>query len=296
MKRISIGILMILLLFVQGCLKEDVEKCKSELLLRFRYTLNDQNINLFDAQVHKVTVYVFDKDGKYVGTFSEQGSALTNDFVMRIPLPEGEYSVIVYGGDFTTYAVGGGELSDIRMELKSIESGDGFLYPAAIPDDLYAGWALSAVSTTNNKNVTDVELIKNTKKITIKTSGIAGTPEVYITAINGKYQYDNNIDPTHGVFKYIAPYTSSEDGYQIFDLKMMRLMYGMSSRIVIRDPITNNIIYDENLMDLILATGQYPLQQDLDREDEFVVTIIIGHEISVWVNGWKVNEMNPDDI
>lgn len=178
MKRISIHLLIVFVLFLQSCIKEGYTTCEIELLLRFRYTLNDQNTNLFDSDIHRVTVYIFDSNGKYVETFSQQGDKLTNDYVMRIPLPEGKYSVVAYGGDFATYSAGElnagtinptlikgvTDINDFRAELKNIIGVDNYLYPITTPDDLYAGLALNAISARANEAITDVELIRDTKK------------------------------------------------------------------------------------------------------------------------------------
>lgn len=74
---------------------------------------------------------------------SEQGEHLTNDYVMRIPLSEGKYSVVAYGGDFTAFSTGElsgqgntlsgtlrkglTDLNDFRTELKNT-GGEGIIF------------------------------------------------------------------------------------------------------------------------------------------------------------------------
>lgn len=317
MKRISLYLLTVFILLLQSCTKEDRIPCKSELLLRFRYTLNNQNVNLFGAQVKRVTVYVFDSNGKYVDSFTDSGSQLTNDYVMHLSLPVGKYSVVVYGGDFTTYSAGElnslnvlnqtlrkgiTDINDFRAELKNTSGADNFLYPASTPDDLYAGMAMNVASTYDNQTITDVDLIKNTKKIIVKISGtsnISAPLEVYILAQNGRYGYDNNIDAASGVFKYFPMNTLTQTDYTQAELKILRLMLGQSPMLVVRNSVTHEVIYNENMIDQILATKKYVSQEDFDRENEFVFEIKInpgGIElgISVFINGWKIHNINPD--
>lgn len=319
MKRISINILIVLLLLLQSCIKEDnTPTCQSWLLLKFRYTLNDQYSNLFGTEVHKVTIYVFDSNGKYVDRFSEQGDKLTNDYVMRIPIPEGKYSVVAYGGDFTTYPVGElnrqdntlnntlrkgiTDIADFRAELKNITGTENYLYPVNTPDDLYAGFVTDAVSAMDNQNITDVELIKDTKKIKVKITSTAPitTPfDIYITALNGRYLPDNNIDLNHGTFKYIPVNSTVQPNYIEVDLKIMRLMLGQSPMLVIKNSVTHDLIYNENMIDQILLTKKYVTQEDFDREDQFIFEITIQSEddnieILVSINGWKINSITPD--
>lgn len=316
MKRISFLLFIAFTLLLQGCIKEDLSNCKSELLLNFRYTLNDQYANLFGLEVSKVTVYVFDSNGKYVDRFSEQGNKLTNEYVMRIPLPEGTYSVVTYGGEFGTYSTGELDqqlntlnetlrkgvthINDFRAELKNVKGSEDYLYPIATPDDLYAGLATQAVSTQNNKVIIPVELIKDTKKIKVKIGGtdyLSGALEVYITALNGRYLFDNSIDNKHGTFKHTPISTIEQPNQLEVDLKMMRLVLGQVPRLVIKNSATSEVIYNENMIDQIFLTQKYASQEDLDREDEFVFEIIIDRniEISVSINGWKINNIIPDN-
>lgn len=318
MKRISLFLLITLTILLQSCIKEDLSTCNSELLLRFRYTLNDQHLNLFGSVVHQVTIYVFDSNGKYVERFSEQGTKLTNDYVMHVPLPEGKYQVVVYGGDFTTYSVGElnnqthilnqtlrpgvTDIKDFRIELKNTAGADKYLYPTGTPDDLYAGLTVDAVSAPQNQTVTDVELMKDTKNIKVKITGtdVVGAPlDVYITALNGRYKYDNSIDLNHGTFKYTPINSSVQTNYTEVDLKMMRLLLGQSPMLVIQNSVTKEVIYNKNMIDQILQTHKYTTQEDFDREDEFVFEITLPPKgnhvgISVSINGWKIQIILPD--
>lgn len=317
MKRISLYLLTVFILLLQSCTKEDRIPCKSELLLRFRYTLNNQNVNLFGTQVKRITVYVFDSNGKYVDSFTDSGSQLTNDYVMHIPLAVGKYNIVVYGGDFTTYSAGElsnlnvlnqtlrkgvTDINDFRTELKNISGTDNFLYPASVPDDLYSGMAANVAAVYDNHTITDVDLIKNTKKITVKISGTSNIDaplEVYIIAQNGRYGYDNNIDAGGGTFKYSPVNTLTQPDFTQAELKILRLMLGQSPMLVVRNSFTHEIIYNENMISQILSTKKYISQEDLDRENEFVFEIKIDSKgsdvgISVFINGWKINNINPD--
>lgn len=317
MKRISLYLFVAFIVILQSCIKEDLSTCKSELLLRFRYTLNDQYVDLFDAEVDRVTIYVFDSEGKYVANFSEQGSQLTNDYVMHVPLPPGDYRIVAYGGDFNTYSAGElnsqtntlnqtliegvTDINDFCIELKSIMEADNYLHPATTPDDLYVG-LVNASSSSNDKEIVTVELIKNTKKIKVKITGTDFIPsalDINIIATNGRYKFDNRIDVNHGTMKYTPINTSVLPNYMEVDLKMMRLVLGQSPMLVIKNSTTSEVIYSENMIEQILLTQQYLSQEDFDREDEFVFEIAIKSnnnivEVVVSINGWLINNIGPD--
>lgn len=315
MKRISFALFLTLMLLLQGCIREDLSDCESELLLRFRYTLNEQYTNLFGAEVYHITVYVFDSNGKYVDQFSEHGNKLTNEFVMHIPLPEGKYSALAYSGNFTTYSVGesgtqtrslGGalrkgvtDINDFRLELNGSTDAENYLVPTNVPDDLHAGLTTQAASAISNKLVTDVDLIKITKKIKVTISGtdVLHAPlDVFITALNGRYKSDNSIDPNNGTFKYVPMKSATTPNKLVVDFKQMRLMLGQSPMLVIRNRTTQEVLYHENMIDLILSTGKYASQEDFDREDEFDFNISFVNDIliGVSINGWIINNITPD--
>lgn len=326
MKRIILYVLLALPLFIQSCLREQTAMCESWLLLRFRYTLNNQHTNLFGNNIQKVTVYVFDDEGKYVNSFSEQGEHLTNDYVMRVPLSEGKYSVVAYGGDFTTFSTGElssqgntlsetlrkglTDLSNFRTELKNTGGEGDYLYPSVVPDDLYAGFVTDAVAMVGNQKITEVELIKDTKQVivriantapaTVQSAYVAAQPfDVSITALNGRYRADNNIDLNHGTFKYTPVNMIAGTDFVEAELKIMRLMLGQVSRLVVKNSLTSEVIYNENMIDQILLNPKYKTQEDFDREDRFIFEMGIQTEgnqiqITVVINGWKINNIIPD--
>ncbi|MEG2125937.1 MAG: FimB/Mfa2 family fimbrial subunit [Bacteroides sp.] len=316
MKRISFPLFIALMLLLQGCIKEDLSACKSELLLRFRYTLNNQHSNLFEAEVHRVIVYVFDANGKFVESFSEQGDQLTNEYVMHLPLPEGTYKVVVYGGDFTAYSVGElnketqalsavlrkgvTDVADLRMELKNTTGADNYLYPAGLLDDLYTGFVVAAVSVPENQSPTEVDLIKYTKKIKVKISGIealGGAPvDVSILALNGRYQADHRLDENHPTFKYTPISTIIQPDVTEMNLKMMRLVLGQSARLILKNRVTHEALYNEDMIEQIRLLPSYSSQADFDRTDEFVFEIAIVRQVvvTVSINGWIINNVSPD--
>jgi hypothetical protein len=311
---------------MQSCIKEDLQSCETELLLRFRYTLNNEYANLFYPEVNRITVYIFDSNGKYVDNFSEEGSVLTNEYVMHIPLPKGKYCIVAYGGSLETYTVseldsetntlhptltkGVTDVKDLRAELNHIIGDDGYLHPEDVPHDFYAGLATEGYSSMNNQNITEIDLIKNTKDIKVKINDPDNTNlpyEVYISDTNGRYHFDNETDDDHGIFKYKPINTLHEPNYMEVDLRKMRLMLDNEPMLVIKEKAgsravssrNTDIVYNENMIDQILETEQYSTQEDLDREDEYLFEITLpsketGVGIIVSVNGWIINDIYPD--
>lgn len=108
MRCISVKIVILtVLFFMQSCIREDTSDCiTSALRLSFRYTLNNQNSDLFGSEVHQVAAYIFDAEGKYIGSYLETGDKLISKYIMTIPLPEGSYQAIVFCDNLNTFSAG----------------------------------------------------------------------------------------------------------------------------------------------------------------------------------------------
>lgn len=321
MKCISVRFLLLLLLFfMQSCIKDDHSDCnESALRLRFRYTLNNQYSDLFGSEVRKVTVFVFDSDDKYVGYYSDSGDKLADNYIMTIPLPKGDYRVVAICDNLNTFSAGWIDstnslhsefqpgvtaATDFRVVLNTKEGTDGYLVPASVPGGFYTGYAADALSTYDTSNITNVDLMKDTKNIVVKISGlnfltrVAVLPDVYITAVNGRYKNDNSIDTSHKMLKY-APYNTSVTGDVMASyLKTMRLVKGNAPMLVIKKPSDTGYLFNRDITELILSTPKYSSQEDIDREDTFVIELNFSQTdkdivISVSINGWKVNTIIP---
>ncbi len=331
MMRLLHSTLLYMLLLMQGCVGEKCCccGCVSELLLSFSYELNSQAVNLFETHIDRVTIYLFDSDGLYYGTYIDEGDHLVNDLVMSIALPEGDYSAVVYGGDMEGYfsgelneqtnqleelKVGVSELSNFYTELDSTMGDDEYLSANAEISHLYVGLAEGLHAQKRNDEVSIVELIKNTNDVTVSitgTSSFESTLSSHITSANGRHGYDNESHTEFGTHKY-TPHSSVEgDNSAEHTIRVMRLTtsesaisYGRvvsrtdddSTTLTISDSSSGSTIYSEDLVDLILSSPDYDSQEDLDREDSYSVEVAVVGSVgfAISVNGWVVNIIYPD--
>ncbi|WP_301827786.1 FimB/Mfa2 family fimbrial subunit, partial [uncultured Parabacteroides sp.] len=262
MKSISVNIIFVLtLLCVQSCIKEDIVPCKDNtLLLKFGYTLNNRYTNLFGSDVSEIAVYIFDDKGRYLEMSSEVGEILTNDYIMSVPLPEGSYQVVAYGygSGLNTFSIGTldrltnkfdskletgmTDIQDLRIMLENRETQEGYLEPVAVPRDLFFGYVAHAVSSSDANSLTYIDLIKNTKNVTVKITGLnalantSAIPDIYITSVNGRYKFDNTIDMAHRMLKYVPTHISTGDNQLEANFKMMRLVLDHTSILTIEEP------------------------------------------------------------
>lgn len=117
-------------------LHDDLSDCRSGISLAFNYDYHmEPGANAFPANVDCVTVYVFDPSGNYLTQFTETSDVLRNEsYRMELPLDEGSYHLVVYGGtacddatveftpDWTPTSVGGRK-DDIRVTVPTDAEG-----------------------------------------------------------------------------------------------------------------------------------------------------------------------------
>ena len=79
---------------------DDRSECYSGVNLRFIYDYHmEPGANSFPVNVDCVTVFVFDTEGNYIKHISEKSDALRSEgYRMNIPLEEGDYELIAWGG------------------------------------------------------------------------------------------------------------------------------------------------------------------------------------------------------
>lgn len=296
--------------FTSGCIKEDLSECNPGVLLKFDYSLNSEFTNLFGKEVGKVTVYVFDENGFYYDTFSEEGNHLTNNWKMRLPLPPGNYTTVTWGGNLGSYRLGetNADRTSFQDELKKgVTHIDDFMLmaekdgqPLTRLDDLYHGM-VRVTSVYQPEAVTTVDLIKDTHHLIVTVQDAAVTEErgnapyeAYCTGANARYMADNNVGKLAETVVYRPFDTYTNQGEAVSELNLLRLEIGRPFRLVVKRK-DGKTVFDKDLVEALLATGHYKTQEDLDREITFRVVIKVDKDagIVVIINGWEVVEIIP---
>lgn len=325
LKRSFLYMMTMILFTLWGCTHEDTEDCVQGVRLHFTHLLNNQNANLFGAKVSMVSVYVFDKDGLYLDTYTSKGIKLTNDYVMSLPLKPGTYSFVTLGGDLLTYEVG--ELIDSEKHIfnpglvagKSHIERFAFLLDAGDPgaskkyvtishrlSHLFHG-ILDSLSVPRGK-ITDatIDLIQDTKQINVNILGSDNLNnftkadfndklDTYVLSNNGRYKHDNTIDKYARALKYeFSNYSLSNDTLKT-DIIKLRLMNDNDQSRLKLDVINFATLFDQHMVSMIKKNPKYKKQQDFDREDLFVFDIRIQPDLSVTVkvNGWTISDVTP---
>lgn len=301
---------------LSGCIKDDRSECNPGVLLKYDYSLNTSHANLFGEEVDAVTVYVFDEQGRYYDCYSENGSRLTNNWQMFLPLPAGNYTTVTWGGTLGTYRTGEKNADETAFQSglkKGVTHIDDFMLTAEKEDGaalgkldaLYHGKA-EVTSVYQPAQATTVELMKNTNRLTVTVedpsivpqSARAGEPPYGITctATNGRYLAGNGFGKNCRQIVNIPHETHVSAGKLVAELDLLRLTTDRPLRLLIKKNDTGKTMLDADLIRLLQATGAYTTQEDLDREDtyDFVYRTSQNGNASITINGWVPVKIDPD--
>lgn len=328
LRRVSVLIVLGVILSFSGCVHEETEDCVQGIRLRFTYTLNNQQVNLFGANVEMVTVFAFDESGKYLNTYSSKGTTLSKDYVMTLPLKAGRYSFIVLGGNLSSYQIGemiNSATDEISSELKQGKTdmqklaflidgnppASGQLVIDKMLTDLYHGVLLGLEAPLGVISEATVDLIKDTNNINIMILGMdylykyvedMGADIDNILAFdvfsnNGRYMYDNSPDQYAHELNYKF-FNTRVNGDTLWTTSRILRLFAKNDPTVLSVKIPDKTdIYSTNLVSAIMQNPDYNSQTDLDREDQynFVIRFQPDYSVEITINDWKIVIIVPSN-
>lgn len=301
----------LLLLLLMGCTKEDQSICVTPITFHCYFDFNNQNIDQFSKLVNKVDLYIFDQSGLLVRHVSETKDLLPPDYRITVSdMPKGVYSAVLYGtvsgndgvtigakqGDLNTVLLpmqeGQSRITDLRMMLNSISG--------QTDKDLNTvlHGIVPSFDVTNEPKTHPVSFIRDTHTVNLKIEGLEylatkRSPSIpsedvslRIEANNKAFLYDNTIDMELGQVVY-SPFSQSyTEEVLTAELSVLRLLKEYPFTLKIHEG--NKLIWQMNLTAEILKSPDYTTNEDLDREDTFIVRIKVttAGDITVIVNGW----------
>ena len=325
MKRNLIFGLMIPVLLASCSVYEDLDPCPRGVSLQFVYDSNMEYADAFSAQMHCLTLYVYDGDGYYVGTYTGSGDELKADgYRMVLDLPEGDYTFVAYGGvecsgrsfSIVTEPAEGSVLTDLEVQM----SHENYVSDKSL-HDLFWGTVDATVEGEMYKDVT-LHLMKDTNNIRlVLQQAYSGSDpvdidefDIYITGNNYLLSSDNTPETSGQDITYM-PWSSgdgldvgeSADGDDVSaayaEFSVSRLMASADARLVIYSHQQQDEVVDIPLVKylLLLKSEKYPDMSDqeyLDRESLWSMVFLLNdntwQDISIIINDWTVRNNNVE--
>lgn len=303
--RIALGIFIISSLVMTSCdsFNEDLPECR--LFVKFKYDYNMEFADAFHAQVDKVELYVFDKDGKFLFRQAEEGAVLsTGDYLMPVVLPVGQYQFMAWAGahdsyDITSLEKGVSTITDLQLQLKREES----LIIDKELEPLWYGEILQVDFTGTTDQTEVVNLIKDTNKVRFVFQGRnedswgvdVNAYDYEIIESNGYLAHDNSL-LDDDVLSY-RPYHMEQVNLAAatVELNTMRFLKDRNARFVVTEKATGRKVFNINLTDFLIMTKieGYTMtpQEYLDRESEYKIIFFFADNdpwlaLQININGW----------
>lgn len=319
---------------LSSCISDDDTYDECGLTLRFRYAYNVKNADAFTEEVRHVDLYVFDAEGKYVKTYSENGNPFASNYTMSLrDLPSGKYTFVALGrGDkpesssgefeFPQLTANKSTLQDLNMHLAAQNAtSTGFA-------SLYSGTLALNVSTSSKTETVDLMKLTNTYRVIIIPNNNRDevTTDRFDVSITGNAPWLNpdgsrveKEDITY--LPHNAQMVSSNgevsvsgeaiDRALVYDLCSSRLFAGDNTqRIVVTDKTTGKVLFDHSLPWLLALYGgderlkTWDDQEYLDRQDHYVLTFYVNTSTGpsqsyafaarLKVNNWVLNLVDLD--
>lgn len=294
-------------------LHDDLGQC--ELYLKFRYDYNMANEDWFAEQVEEVKVFVFDTEGKYIQTLSENGDVLKRpDYRMLIPYRlKGCTSVVWAGRTNKFYSLpvmtAGDPIDKLILRYKPENNmSNNHL------DALWHSGPLQLFSPENANNMETMSLLRNTNDVKISvTRGNnlvdISKYDIQLVGANGSYDHKNNFGD---ITKDIVYYPCSEEddkAYLRAQLHTLRFVKDTNMAFSMTEKSSGKSIdiggqTRINLIDYLLMSKPETMdgQEYLDRRYLWDINIRIGDKtdngyiaLCITINGWTY-WFQPTDI
>lgn len=321
--------LIALIVLLSGCIRDDLSLCPQEgIKLQYYYILHpyssdEETVNLFGSDVDRMNILIFDNADKLVkDTLINNPWELQNDNEIFLPLTPGKYTIVSWGGSselgsqHDSYEMSGSTLDDFHLRLRDDHPEDStHVKSINTPAHLYYGDYRKVESKPYTLTSEYVAITKNTNTINVKVGGIshlspsvpltktktkasADAPiDVFITARNGRYKYDNSISDYARTVRYEQPHQMLHPDTMLVTFTVLRLMESdTTSRVVLENSAFPNGELSLDIVPAIIkADERISNQVDLDRHDVYNITIDLDKKLTatIWINGWKYNIIYP---
>lgn len=323
-----------LIVLLTGCIWDDLPLCPvGGIKLKYYYILNPyssdkENVNLFGSDIDRMNILVFNEDRVLVkDTLINNPWELLEDNEIYLPLPPGKYTIVSWGGSSTlgsqndSYEMieatkGVSTLDDYRLILKDDHPEDpSHVKSINTPANLYYGAYKTMESKPDAITGATVSITKNTNTIHVKIGGISHLPspyfltraktkvgtdtpiDVFITARNGRYKYDNSIGEYARTVQYEQPHQMIHPDTMLVNFTVLRLMEDdKTSRVVLENSAFQSGQLSLDIVAAIIkADDRINNQNDLDKHDVYNISINLDKNLAatIWINGWLYNTIYP---
>lgn len=319
-KIIRISLLLVAIVFSgTSCVKKGGSPCPN--FLRIVYDYNMEFVDQFHREVTFLSIFMFDaQTGVLVREVKQTQNPFPENYTMLVPEEwfDQKYDIIVWAGldadsyDFSTLTPGTSTIDDFRLKVKGYENQ--LVNRDIALEPLWHGILEDVLFSDLEETTHTVSLRKDTRKfrLVVQAIGKEATVDVAdldirILSADGWYDNKNNVlDELNREIVYLPYYTANDaEVGAIAEMNSLRLMNHRErvNRLLITDKNTNQEILNISLISYINALRmlQYenmPLQEYLDREDEYYILVFLKADQGNWlatqisINDWIIRSQD----
>ncbi len=304
---------------------EQLEPCPQGARLRFVYDYNMEFANAFPSQVDCLTLLVYDKDGKYITSFTETSSVLADEnWRLTLPLTPGEYIFEAWGGmscDNTSFHFNAEPASQPLSELKTIINADCLTNPVGtrLHSLFYGRLAMEIPAESTDYTEGTVEMMKDTNNIRLLLQNLSGEPvsgdDFVFSITDDNMVLDSDNIPVGGNGVTYSPWASGQVSAGMLDngteallayaeLSTSRLIASHDAKLLIKRKSDMKTIVDIPLINylLLLKSQEFESmgsQEFLDRESRWNMVFFLDNSGSwirtyIKINDWIVRINNAE--
>lgn len=302
----------IMLTVFTSCIREDLPLCPPDkpdepeladytLYQTYTHHTGKEGADLFTVQARRSDVFIFDENHRYVARQTDSVPVQQTLFGQTFRLPAGKYTLVSWANltdqvNLTALTPGVSTLEEAKLILKAKTkalSNDKLNYSDNALQPLFFGQKEAVIEPGKSRTDT-LPVIKNTNRIrvVIHWRDKDGKPcnyscnrgiTVQISGTDGAYHFDNSPATSPDEWLHYMPFQSApvDSTGLATDFSMMRLIKERDQQLVIRRPDSSRVLYKATLLaDNILHHPLINTQDDLDRQDEYLIELFLRCDLS----------------
>lgn len=292
--RIFLWSLLLSVLLLTGCIKEDLANCPTGLKIYFTYSPSTYaHTGVNDSEVDRIDLFVFDSQGIFRGVWIDEAPILSSEYFMTINYLSGdEYHFIAWcglHGDYKTspadFIIGQTTFNEALLRLEH----NGRARNGVMP--LFHAQKKKLVLNMGEQTIY-MPLVQAYNTVKLTTEGLQESTDTYRMTIydsNGTYYFDYSF-AIDDEFSYNTICVKDDSGQLSASLNVLKLTADRNPIFEITNRTQGTTLYRENLVRLINETGNF----DYEQIHTYNIHLKFGLDVSVSINGWWV--VNDDEI
>lgn len=302
--------------FLSSCVKDGGSPCPNYLSIIYDY--NMEFVDQFHREVRFLSIFMFDaKTGVLVREVKQSQQPFPENYTM--PVPEEwfgqRYNIVVWAGldadsyQFPTLTPGTSTFNDFQLKVKDYENR--LIDRTTELEPLWYGMLPDVTFSDTEEKTYTVSLLKDTNTFRVviqfyENNTIVPTNDLDIRLLSADGWYNNsNVvqDPVDREITYL-PYYIHNDLATGFTAEMnsLRLISDASrtNKLIINELNAGDLILEFPLIEYLnalrlLKYSNIPLQEYLDREDEFYILIILKRTPGGGDDDWFASQVTIND-